>query len=135
MRIWARGSWPRDTSREALSDFQRQGDKRSAAWVLDRMGRIAGETMDRDRALSYYNQSLSLFEQQGQSQSQGIVLSNLGRMYLEMGEATAARESLEKAILLIGRNMQPNYLNALSCLAATYSITGKKLPERGRAIL
>ncbi len=110
---------------KSLTDFQRQGDKRSAAWVLDRMGRIASETLDRDKALGCYNQSLSLFEQQGQSQSQGIVLSNMGRMHLEMGETTAARESLEKAILLIGRNMQPNYLNTLSCLAATYSVTAK----------
>ena len=109
----------------SLKDFQKQGDRRSAAWVLDRMGRIASEILDRDRALGCYNQSLSLFEQQGQSQSQGVVLSNLGRMHLEMGETTAARESLEKAILLIGRNMQPNYLNTLSCLAATYSITAK----------
>ncbi len=109
----------------SLTDFQKLGDKRSVAWVLDRMGRIAGETLDRDRALGYYNQSLSLFEQQGQSQSQGVVLSNLGRMHLEMGETTAARESLEKAILLIGRNMQPNYLNTLSCLAATYSVIAK----------
>ena len=109
----------------SLTDFQKLGDKRSVAWVLDRMGRIAGETMDRERALGYYNQSLSLFEQQGQSQSQGVVLSNLGRMHLEMGETTAARESLERAILLIGRNMQPNYLNTLSCLAATYSVIAK----------
>ncbi len=109
----------------SLTDFQKLGDKRSVAWVLDRMGRIAGETLDRDRALGYYNQSLSLFEQQGQSQSQGVVLSNLGRMHLEMGETTAARESLERAILLIGRNMQPNYLNTLSCLAATYSVIAK----------
>jgi tetratricopeptide (TPR) repeat protein len=109
----------------SLTDFQKLGDKRSVAWVLDRMGRIAGETMDRDRALGYYNQSLSLFEQQGQSQSQGVVLSNLGRMHLVMGETTAARESLERAILLIGRNMQPNYLNTLSCLAATYSVIAK----------
>ena len=109
----------------SLTDFQKLGDKRSAAWVLDRMGRIASETQDRDKALGCYNQSLSLFEQQGQSQSQGVVLSNLGRMHLEMGETTAARESLEKAILLIGRNMQPNYLNTLSSLAATYNVTAK----------
>ena len=109
----------------SLTDFQKLGDKRSAAWVLDRMGRIASETLDRDKALGCYNQSLSLFEQQGQSQSQGVVLSNLGRMHLEMGETTAARESLERAILLIGRNMQPNYMNTLSCLAATYSVTAK----------
>ncbi len=105
----------------SLTDFQSLGDKKSAAWVLDRLGRIASERSDWDRAQGYYNQSLSLFEQQDQSQSQGIVLSNLGQMYLEMGEASEARESLERAILLIRRNMQPSYQNALSCLAATYS--------------
>ncbi len=118
----------------SLTDFQRLGDKRSAAWVLDRMGRIAGETMDWEKAQSYFNQSLSLFEQQGQSQGQGIVLSNLGRMYLEMGEATAARESLEKAILLIRRNMQPNYPNALSCLAATYGTLARNCLNEAEAI-
>jgi tetratricopeptide (TPR) repeat protein len=119
---------------KSLTDFQRLGDKRSAAWVLDRMGRIAGETMDWDRAQSYFHQSLSLFEQQGLSQGQGIVLSNLGRLYLEMGEATAARESLEKAILLIRRNMQPNYSNALSCLAATYGILARDCLNEAEAI-
>ena len=105
----------------SLTDFQRLGDKRSAAWVLDRLGRIAGQRMDWDKALSYFNSSLSLFEEQGESQSQGIVLSNLGRIYLQMGQATAAREPLERAVLLISRQMKPSYQNALYCLAKTYS--------------
>ncbi|MGB5100557.1 MAG: tetratricopeptide repeat protein [Methanothrix sp.] len=109
----------------SLADFQRLGDKRSAAWVLDRMGRIAGQRMDWDKALSYLNSSLSLFEEQGESQSQGIVLSNLGRIYLQMGQATAAREPLERAVLLIPRQIKPGYQNALYCLAKTYSSLAK----------
>jgi tetratricopeptide (TPR) repeat protein len=105
----------------SLTDFQRLGDKRSAAWVLDRLGRIAGQRMDWDKALRYFNSSLSLFEEQGESQSQGIVLSNLGRIYLQMGQATAAREPLERAVLLISRQMKPSYQNTLYCLAKTYS--------------
>ena len=105
----------------SLTDFQRLGDKRSAAWVQDRLGRIAGQRMDWDKALCYFNSSLSLFEEQGESQSQGIVLSNLGRIYLQMGQATAAREPLERAVLLISRQMKPSYQNALYCLAKTYS--------------
>ncbi|MFZ2470587.1 MAG: tetratricopeptide repeat protein [Methanothrix sp.] len=109
----------------SLTDFQRLGDKRSAAWVLDRLGRIAGQRMDWDKALSCFNSSLSLFEEQGESQSQGIVLSNLGRIYLQMGQATAAREPLERAVLLISRQMNPGYQNALYCLAKTYSSLAK----------
>ena len=110
----------------SLNEFQKLGDKKSAAWVLDRLGRIASEREDWDNALCYYNQSFSLFDQQGQSHSAGIVLSNLGRTYLGMGEATIACESLERAVRLIPRNMHPNYQNALSGLAATYSTLGKE---------
>ncbi|VVB68815.1 Photosystem I assembly protein Ycf3 [uncultured archaeon] len=109
----------------SLKDFQRLGDKKSAAWVLDRLGRIAAQRKDWDRALGYYHQSLSLFHEQGLSQSGGIVLSNLGRMYLDMGEATAARESLERAVRLIPRGTNPAYQNALCGLAATYSFLGR----------
>jgi len=114
----------------SLADFERLGDKRSSAWVMDRLGRIAGQRMDWDKALYYFNSSLSLFALQGESQSQGIVLSNLGRIYLQMGQATAAREPLEKAVLLIPRQMKPGYQNALYCLAKTYSSLAKnKLQE------
>lgn len=116
----------------SLTDFQRLGDKRSAAWVLDRLGRIAGQRKDWDKALVYFNSSLSLFVEQGESQSQGIVLSNLGRIYLQMEQATAAREPLERAVLLISRQIKPNYQNALYCLAKTYSSLAKNcLQEAG----
>lgn len=105
----------------SLADFQRLGDKRSAAWVLDRLGRIAGQRNEWDKALGYLHSSFSLFEELGESQSQGIVLSNLGRIYLQMEQATAAREPLERAVLLISRQIKPNYQNALYCLAKTYS--------------
>jgi hypothetical protein len=62
---------------------------------------------------------------QGESQSQGIVLSNLGRIYLQMEQATAAREPLERAVLLISRQTKPYYQNALYCLAKTYSSLAK----------
>jgi len=109
----------------SLDDFQKLGDKKSAAWILDRMGRIASERYDWDCALSCYQQSLALFEEQGQIPSKGIVLSNMGRMYLEKGDASKARECLEDAIPLIGRNIQPGMVNALSSLAATYSTLAK----------
>ncbi|MCX6679795.1 MAG: tetratricopeptide repeat protein [Methanothrix sp.] len=119
----------------SLTDFKRLGDKKSAAWVLDRLGRIAGQRMDWDKALYYFNSSLSLFEEQGESQSQGIVLSNLGRIYLQMGQATAAREPLERAVLLISRQTKPSYQNALYCLAKTYSSLAKNClqEEPGRS--
>ncbi len=114
----------------SLTDFERLGDKRSSAWVMDRLGRIAGQRMDWDKALYYFNTSLSLFAALGESQSQGIVLSNLGRTYLQMGQATAAREPLESAVLLIPRQMKPGYQNALYCLAKTYSsLARNKLQE------
>ena len=109
----------------SLKDFQKLGDKKSAAWVLDRLGRIAAQRKDWDKALGCFNQSLSLFNEQGLCQSAGIVLSNLGRTYLDMGEATAARESLERAVRLVPRRTHPAYQNALSSLAATYSALGR----------
>ena len=109
----------------SLDDFQRLGDKKSAAWILDRMGRIAGQRYDWDGALSCYQQSLALFEEQGHIPSKGIVLSNMGRMHLEKGDVSKARECLENAIPLIGHNIQPSMVNALSSLAATYSTLAK----------
>jgi len=110
---------------KSLSDFQRLGDKRSAAWVQDRLGRIAGEKKDWDRALCYFHQALSLFQELGQESSQGLVLANIGSLYLQMGEADAAREPLERATLLISRQMKPHYQNSLYCLAKTYSTLAK----------
>jgi tetratricopeptide (TPR) repeat protein len=114
----------------SLADFERLGDKRSSAWVLDQLGRIAGQRMDWDLALYYFNSSLSLFKLQGETSSQGIVLSNLGRTYLKIGQATAAREPLERALEFISSQMKPGYQNALYCLAKTYSALGRdKLQE------
>jgi tetratricopeptide (TPR) repeat protein len=110
----------------SLSDFERLGDKRSAAWVLDRLGRIATERQEWDKALGYLHSSISVFEERGESTSLGIVLSNLGRTFLQMGEPTAAREPLERAVLLISRHSKPNYQNALFSLARTYHSLGKK---------
>jgi len=116
----------------SLADFERLGDKRSSAWVLDQLGRIAGQKMDWDRALYYMNSSLSLFALQGETSSQGIVLSDLGRIYLRMGQATAAREPLEKAVELVPGQMKPGYQNALYCLAKTYSALARdKLQDNG----
>ncbi len=116
---------------KSLTDFQRLGDKRSAAWVQDRLGRIASQRKDWDKALCYFNSSLSLFAMQGESQSQGIVLSNLGRTYLQMGQAAAAREPLERAVLLISRQIKPSYQNALYCLAKTYSSLAENCLQEG----
>ncbi len=107
---------------KSLKDFQRLGDKKSAARILDRMGRISAEGRGWDDAIRYYNKSLNLFDEIGQSQSSGIVLSNIGRMYLEKGEAVLARDSLERGLKLIRKEMQPAYQNAVASLAATYSL-------------
>jgi len=109
----------------SLKDFQRLGDKKSAAWILDRLGRIAAQRKDWDKAIGCFNESLSIFHEQGLSLSAGIVLSNLGRTYLDMGEATVAREPLERAVRLIPRGTSPAYQNALASLAATYSFLGR----------
>lgn len=105
---------------KSLKDFQRLGDKKSEARILDRMGRICAEGRKWDDAIRYYNKSLSLFDEIGQSQNSGIVLSNLGRMHLEKGDAISARDSLERALKLIRREMQPAYQNAMASMAATY---------------
>ncbi len=114
----------------SLTDFQKLGDKKSAAWVLDRLGRVARERKDWDRALSYFHQSLSIFDEQNLSQSAGIVLSNLGKTYLDMGEVTAACESLERAVRLVPKSAQPAYQNTLSRLASTYNALGRQCLRR-----
>ncbi len=114
---------------KSLTDFQSLGDKKSAARILDRMGRISAEGRSWDDAIRYYNKSLNLFDEIGQSQSSGIVLSNLGRMYLEKGETVLARDSLERALKLIRKEMQPAYQNSVASLAATYSLMARSYLE------
>lgn len=106
---------------KSLSDFQKLGDRKSAAWVLDRLGRIARERMDWDEALSYFQSSVSIFEEMGECSSLGVALSNLGRTFLQMNEPFAAREPLERSVLLVSRQARPDYQNALYSLARTYA--------------
>lgn len=117
---------------KSLKDFQRLGDKKSAARIHDRLGRISSEMRNWDEAIKHYSKSLSIFDELGQSQSSGLVLSNLGRMYLEKGEASQARDSLERSLKLIRKDMRPAYQNAVASLAAAYSLTARGyLEERG----
>lgn len=106
---------------KSLADFEKLGDKRGAAWILDRLGRIAGKREDWDKALGYLHSSISIWEDMGESPSLGIVLSNLGRTLLKMGQASAARDPLERAALLIPSHFKTNYQNAILGLAGAYS--------------
>lgn len=114
---------------KSLLDFQRLGDKKSAARILDRMGRISAKSRNWDDAIRYYNKSIVIFNELGQERSSGIVLSNLGRMYLEKGEAVSARDTLDKALKLMRKDMQPAYQNAVASLAASCSLMAKSYIE------
>lgn len=105
---------------KSLNDFQRLGDRRSEAWILDRLGQMNSDAHDWDAAIRCYNKSMAAFEELSQEQSVGMVLSNIGRMYLEKGEAGSAIDSLEKAMKLLHRDLQPSYQNTASCMAAAY---------------
>jgi len=118
---------------KSLSDFQRLGDKKSAAWVLDRLGMIARDRMEWDEALSYFQSSVSIFEEMGECSSLGIALSNLGRTFLQMNEPFAAREPLERSVLLISKQTRPGYQNALYGLARTYGSLAKDCIEQAES--
>jgi tetratricopeptide (TPR) repeat protein len=110
---------------KSLLDFQRLGDKKSVARVLDRMGWISAQSRNWDEAIRYYNKSIAIFNELGQERSSGIVLSHLGRMYLEKGEAVSARDTLDRALKLMRKDMQPAYQNAVASIAASYSLIAK----------
>ncbi len=105
----------------SLADFQRLGDKRGAAWILSRLGGMAREGGDLDRALGYMHSSISIWEEMGESANLGAVLADLGSTLLQMGQPSAARSPLERAVLLIPEHSRPNYQKALSSLARAYS--------------
>ena len=115
---------------KSLKAFQTLGDRRSEAWVLNRLGRISSD-QSLDASIKYYNQSLSIFEDLGQGQSSGVVLSNLGRAYLDRGEASLARDCLERSLKILRKETKPAYCNASAWLAATYSILAKE--NQGKA--
>jgi len=105
----------------SLADFQRQGDKRGAAWILSRLGWMARESGDLDRALGYMHSSISIWEEMGESANLGAVLADLGTTLVQMGQPSAARSPLERAVLLIPEHSRPDYQKALSSLARAYS--------------
>jgi tetratricopeptide (TPR) repeat protein len=109
----------------SIREFQRLGDKKSGARVLDRLGRVEVQRKDWDNALKHLHKSLSLLEELGETKLAGEVLSDQGWAFLVMGDPARARESLERAMKLIGREMQPAYQNALARLAAAYSALGR----------
>jgi tetratricopeptide (TPR) repeat protein len=110
---------------KSLRAFQNLGDRRSEAWVLNRLGRINADR-SLDASIRYYNQSLSIFEDLGQVQSSGLVLSNLGRAYLDGNEFSLAWDCLERSLKILRKETKPAYHNASAWLAATYSILAKE---------
>ena len=103
----------------SLEDFQRLGDERAppGSWTgwEDRQRGMTGMVLRATTVRVYlYSRSRDRFRARN-------CHLNIGRMHLEKGDLSIARESLEKAILLISRNAQPGFQNALSSLAATYS--------------
>lgn len=118
---------------KSLSDFQRLGDKKSAAWVLDRLGRIARDRKEWDEALSYFQSSVSIFEEMDECSSLGVALSNLGRTFLQMNEPFAAREPLERSVLLISKQAQPDFQNSIYNLARTYGYLARDCLEQAEA--
>ena len=105
----------------SLADFQRLGDKRGAAWILSRLGGMARESGELERALGYIHSSISIWEEMGERANLGAVLADLGGTLLQMGQPSAARVPLERAVLLIPEHSLPNYQKALSRLARAYS--------------
>jgi tetratricopeptide (TPR) repeat protein len=110
---------------ESIREFQRLGDKKSGARVLDRLGRVEVQRKDWDSAFKHFHKSLSLLEDLGETKMAGVVLSDQGWAFLEKGEPARARESLERSLKLMGREMQPAYQNALARLAASYATLGR----------
>ena len=110
----------------SLADFQRLGDKRGAAWILSRLGGIARGSGDLNRALGYLHSSISIWEEMGERANLGAVLAELGSTLLQMGQPSAARDPLERAVLLIPEHSRLNYQRALSSLARVYSSLAKE---------
>jgi len=109
----------------SIREFQRLGDKKSGARVLDRLGRVEVQKKDWERAFKHFHKSLCLLEELGETKLTGVVLSDQGWGFLEKGDPARARESLERAMKLMGREMQPAYQNALARLAAAYGALGR----------
>lgn len=110
----------------SLADFQRLGDKRGAAWILSRLGGMARESGELNRALGYMHSSISIWEGMGERANLGAVLADLGSTLLQMGQPSAARDPLERAVLLIPEHSRLNYQKALSSLARAYSSLAKE---------
>lgn len=105
---------------DALAVFQRTGDSRSAALVLERRALDAYRTGDYDGAERLYRRLVALWEEAGNRRMEAIYLANIGKLDRERGRFRTSRQALERA-LVVARELEAGYevgqfLNELATL-------------------
>ncbi len=102
--------------------FQRAEDVTKLGSVQNSIGAVF-EAMGRDSLAGvYFQKSYDVFVQLGDSKRQGMALNNLSNVQFRMGNYTASKDLLERAIALADseEDLQRRYLNYANTLVALH---------------
>ncbi|HEM60727.1 MAG TPA: tetratricopeptide repeat protein [Chloroflexi bacterium] len=88
---------------EALALYERSGDQRGQAEMLNNLGAVLTQQERWTQAAEALSKAGQIFESLGDESGQGQTLGNLGAMYHHQGESEKAVETLKQAIDLFRR--------------------------------
>ncbi|RZN15667.1 MAG: tetratricopeptide repeat protein [Methanosarcinales archaeon] len=109
----------------ALEEFQKQGDKKEAANILEQLGILYYRRSEWDRAIEYYEKNMEIFEALGNRHGLASTYGNLGSVYYRKGEWDRAIEYYEKSMKI------KEALGDRHGLASTYGNLGSVYYRKG----
>ena len=86
--------------KEALSGYQKLGDKEKQALTYVAIGRVYSDLGEKKQALDYYQQSLPLSRAEGDRRGEATTLNNIGLVYFDFGEKKQALDYYQQALPL-----------------------------------
>jgi predicted ATPase/class 3 adenylate cyclase len=107
------GNLARQFYEQALALLREIGDSRNAAYTLVRLGSLAADGGDYERATSHYLASITEYEALEDKQGQAMVLGWLAELSLKKAEWDHAAAYAERNLTL-GRELQNPYLTAIA---------------------
>ncbi|MFF3853495.1 tetratricopeptide repeat protein, partial [Micromonospora sp. NPDC002575] len=102
-RGWARSSTGRpwlalEDYQQALTIYQKAGDRGNEAATLTNIGLVYDGLGDRQRALDYYHQALPILREVGDRTGEAVTLNNIGHVYNGLGDQQRALDHYHQAL-------------------------------------
>jgi tetratricopeptide (TPR) repeat protein len=91
----------RDRLLDALALYERLGDERNVAAILNSLGLAAGEQCDFTGAEDFFARSIAIFRRLGAALETGSVLNNIGQNAVRLQNLEAARIALNESLAIL----------------------------------